>query len=182
LIYIDTSVVLAQLLAEDRRPPPSLWSEPLVSSRLLEYETWTRIDARALGESHVEAARETLSRISFLEPSPIVLGRALEPFPVPIRTLDALHLASVEYLRAQRLRVRPRDLRSPNDRFGPPLANSARVPSSHGVTGGDRGSSIVSDRAIRAFHSPTSHSPIAFSSSAARALAPHFGEQPMHFA
>ncbi len=27
-------------------------------------------------------------------------------FPVPVRTLDALHLASVEYLRAQRLDVR----------------------------------------------------------------------------
>ncbi len=106
MIYIDTSVVLAQLLAEDRRPPPSLWLEPLVSSRLLEYETWTRIHARALGESHGEAVREILGRVSLLELSPIVLGRALEPFPVPLRTLDALHLASLEYLRAQRLRVR----------------------------------------------------------------------------
>jgi hypothetical protein len=29
-----------------------------------------------------------------------VLERALEPFPTPVRTLDALHLASVEFLRA----------------------------------------------------------------------------------
>jgi uncharacterized protein len=106
LIYIDTSVVLSQLLAEDRRPPPALWSEPLLSSRLLEYETWARIHARGLGDSHGEAARELLGRISFLELSPIMLARALEPFPVPLRTLDALHLASVEYLRAQRLSVR----------------------------------------------------------------------------
>jgi len=27
--------------------------------------------------------------------------RALEPFPVPVRTLDALHLASIEFLREQ---------------------------------------------------------------------------------
>jgi hypothetical protein len=27
--------------------------------------------------------------------------RALEPFPRPVRTLDALHLASIEFLRAQ---------------------------------------------------------------------------------
>lgn len=30
-----------------------------------------------------------------------VLARALEPFPVPVRTLDALHLASLAFLRSQ---------------------------------------------------------------------------------
>jgi hypothetical protein len=30
-----------------------------------------------------------------------VLSRALEPFPAPVRTLDALHLASAVFLRAQ---------------------------------------------------------------------------------
>jgi hypothetical protein len=72
LIYIDTSVVLAQLLAEDERPPPSFWSEPLLSSRLLEVETWTRIHARRLAESHGDAVRDLLGRVSFLELSPIV--------------------------------------------------------------------------------------------------------------
>jgi len=38
VIYLDTSVALAQLLSEDRLPPDRLWSETLVSSRLLEYE------------------------------------------------------------------------------------------------------------------------------------------------
>ena len=38
MIYLDTSVALAHLLAEDRLPPVSLWHETLVSSRLLEYE------------------------------------------------------------------------------------------------------------------------------------------------
>jgi hypothetical protein len=33
---------------------------------------------------------------------PPVLARALEPFPVPLRTLDAVHLASLEFLRARR--------------------------------------------------------------------------------
>jgi hypothetical protein len=28
-----------------------------------------------------------------------VLARALDPFPIPVRTLDALHLASIEFLR-----------------------------------------------------------------------------------
>lgn len=101
MIYVDTSVALAQLLAEDRRPPASLWNETLVASRLLEYELWTRLHARKLGESHGDAARGLLGRIAMLELSPPVLTRALEPFPLPVRTLDALHLASCEYLRSQ---------------------------------------------------------------------------------
>lgn len=106
MIYVDTSIVLAQLLAEDRRPSAELWEEPLVSSRLLTYETWTRIHARGLAGSHGDAARELLSRISLLELSPDVLERALEPFPVPVRTLDALHLASMTYLHERRVDVR----------------------------------------------------------------------------
>lgn len=106
MIYIDTSVLLAQLLAGDRKPPPSLWSEALVSSRLAEYETWTGIHARGLAASHGEAAREMLARLSVLELSPIVLVRTLDPFPTPVRTLDALHLASLHYLRERRLDVR----------------------------------------------------------------------------
>jgi len=99
LIYTDTSVVLAQLLAEDRIPPGTLWSEPLVASRLVHYETWTRIQARGLGSSHGDAVRAMLSRIAVIEMQPLVLQRALEPFPAPVRTLDALHLASIEFLR-----------------------------------------------------------------------------------
>ena len=99
MIYVDTSVVLAHLLAEDRTPPAALWSEPLVASRLLHYETWVRIHARGLGSSHGEAVRASLARIALMELQPFVLQRALEPFPTPVRTLDALHLASLEFLR-----------------------------------------------------------------------------------
>jgi predicted nucleic acid-binding protein len=102
VIYLDTSVALAHLLAEDRRPPDALWKQPLVTSRLLEYELWTRLNARGLGPSHGEAARRLLERLAFLELLPNVVARALEPFPTPVRTLDALHLASMEFLRAQR--------------------------------------------------------------------------------
>lgn len=48
MIYLDSSVALAYLLAEDRRPPELLWDEILSSSRLLEYELWTPIHARGL--------------------------------------------------------------------------------------------------------------------------------------
>ena len=101
MIYLDSSVVLAQLLAEDRVPPERLWGEPLTASRLLEYEVWTRIHARRLGESHGDAVRALIGRLALIELAPPVLLRALEPFPRPVRTLDALHLASIEFLRAQ---------------------------------------------------------------------------------
>ena len=100
MIYIDSSVVLAQLLAEDRYPDPSFWRDgPFVSSRLLEYEVWNRINGRGLAMSHAEDVRLLLGRLAFLELAPAVLARALEPFPTPVRTLDALHLASIDFLR-----------------------------------------------------------------------------------
>lgn len=101
MIYLDTSVALAHLLAEDRSPPEDLWQESLISSRLIEYEIWTRIHARKLARSHSDEARSLLSRLALIELSPPVLTRALEPFPKPVRTLDALHLASMEFLRTQ---------------------------------------------------------------------------------
>lgn len=101
MIYLDSSVALAQLLTEDRTPPETLWQETLVASRLLEYEVWNRLNARGLGRSHGEEARFLIGRVALVELVPPVLGRALEPFPMPVRTLDALHLASLEFLRGR---------------------------------------------------------------------------------
>jgi hypothetical protein len=57
--------------------------------------------------------REILGRIALLELAPPVLARALEAFPSPVRTLDALHMASAEFLRSlgQPVRVASYDLR-----------------------------------------------------------------------
>jgi hypothetical protein len=101
LIYLDTSVALAHLLAEDRAPPERLWQEPLISSRLIEYEIWTRIHAHKLARSHADEVRALLSRLALIELAPPVLARALEPFPKAVRTLDALHLASIDFLQKQ---------------------------------------------------------------------------------
>lgn len=101
MIYLDSSVALAQLLAEDRAPPAELWAEPVISSRLIEYEVWNRINARRLGRSHGEDARALLGRIALVELAPPVLERALEPFPIAVRTLDALHLASIAFLQSR---------------------------------------------------------------------------------
>ena len=101
MIYVDASVVLAYLLAEDRRPADVLWDGTLTASRLLEYEIRTRLHARKLAESHGEAAQTIIGRIALLELSPVVLARALAGFPITVRTLDALHLASIDFLRRQ---------------------------------------------------------------------------------
>ena len=101
MIYLDTSVALAHLLAEDVSPAEKLWNESLVSSRLIEYEIWTRIHARKLTRSHADEVRSLLGRVALVELSPPVLARALEPFPKPVRTLDAIHLASIDFLQRQ---------------------------------------------------------------------------------
>ena len=100
MTYLDTSVALAHLLAEDRMPPEALWREPLIASRLLEYEIWTRIHARKLARSHGDQVRALVGRVALVELAPPVLARALEPFPGPVRAPDALHLASMEFLRS----------------------------------------------------------------------------------
>jgi hypothetical protein len=75
---------------------------PLISSRLLECEVWNRLHAYGLGRSHGNEVRALIGRLALIELDPPVLARALEPFPVPVRTLDALHLASIEFLRSRR--------------------------------------------------------------------------------
>lgn len=98
MTYIDTSVALAHLLAEDRCPPTALWDGNLVASRLIEYEIWTRLHAYKLAASHGEAAHGIIERIALVELAPPVVERALDEFPCPVRTLDALHLATCYFL------------------------------------------------------------------------------------
>ena len=101
LIYVDTSVLLARVLAEDVSPPDSLWEKELVSSRLLVYETHVRCHRGRGLDQQLADVRLLLGRVRLVEMAPPVLGRALEPFPVPVRTLDAIHLATMEFLARQ---------------------------------------------------------------------------------
>ena len=101
MIYLDTSVALAQLFAEDRQPPQDLGQEALTASRLLQYEVWARVHARRLEAAHCDKVRDLLDGVAYIELTPMVLARALEPFPVPVRTLDALHLATMDFLRGR---------------------------------------------------------------------------------
>jgi hypothetical protein len=114
MIYLDTSVALAQLLGEDRRPPARLWEEPLFSSRLLEYELWNRVHARKLTARQHDEVAALVEQVSLVELSPTVLERALQPFPLAVRTLDALHLATLDFLHRN---GRPVRLASYDDRM-----------------------------------------------------------------
>ena len=101
MIYLDSSVALATLFAEARSPPDTLWDEQLTSSRLLEYEMINRLYVRQADAPRFRLARDLLDGMVLMDLTPSVLARALLPFPVPVRTLDGLHLATMEFLRAQ---------------------------------------------------------------------------------
>ena len=99
MIYIDGSVALAQLLSENRIPAASFWREHLVSSRLLQYEVWNRAHAYGFTGSRLDDVRALLDLIDLTDMNRAVLARALEAFPIAVRTLDALHLATLASLR-----------------------------------------------------------------------------------
>jgi len=101
LIHPDTSMMPVRLFAEDRSPADALCSQTFVASRLLEFEVLNRIHARAVQATHGAAARQRVDRVNLIEMTAVVLGRALQPFARPVRTLDALHLATLDFLRSQ---------------------------------------------------------------------------------
>jgi predicted nucleic acid-binding protein len=101
VIYLDSSVALAAVLTELRQPSEALWTERLLSSRLLEYEVWNTIFAKGMGDTHRGEIAAMLRKIDLVELSRDCLQRALRPYPVPVRTLDSLHLATMAHLREQ---------------------------------------------------------------------------------
>ena len=101
LVYLDTSLVLAELLDESRRPPTSLWSQSLVTSRLLQYEVCVRLNDRKVSRETWDLCREIFDGITFIELLPAVLARSLEPFPKFARTLDAMHLSTALFVSGQ---------------------------------------------------------------------------------
>ena len=101
LTYVDSSVALAYLFAEPRQPRPHVWGGRLTSSRLLEYEIGTRVHARGGAARMYDSARALLAGIDLLELDRSTLARALYPFPIHLRTLDGLHLATMHFLSRQ---------------------------------------------------------------------------------
>ncbi len=99
MIYLDSSVALAQVLNKARRPTAEFWLSELTSSRLFEFEVVNRVQAYGPGPQRVAIARELLEIVDLVEMTGRTLRRARRPFPVPVRTLDGLHLATMDDLR-----------------------------------------------------------------------------------
>lgn len=106
MIYLDTSVALAQLLSEARVPPAPLWAQPLCASRLFQYELMVRLHSERVDTEVIEAAEAISGQLTLIEMRPDVLTRANEPFPKPVRTLDAIHLATLDFLAKQGMKVK----------------------------------------------------------------------------
>ncbi len=102
IAYIDTSALLRLVLREQGALEELRSSEALVSSELLAVEALRTIDRLRLqgSLSAEEAAARRAIASEWLEAVDLVLlqrpvlARASEPFPTPIGTLDALHLAT----------------------------------------------------------------------------------------
>ncbi|HKM74288.1 MAG TPA: hypothetical protein VJX94_30210 [Stellaceae bacterium] len=47
------------------------------------------------------SARALIGRLRLIGLTSLVLARALQPFPIPVRTLDSLHLATIEFIRGE---------------------------------------------------------------------------------
>lgn len=99
MIYVDSSVVIAFLLSEEMAPPEAFWKEHLLSSRLTAYEVRRQLQNRGLASVLQEVTDQILGGISLIELVEPVVDRATDSFPGPLRTLDALHLASALFLR-----------------------------------------------------------------------------------
>ncbi len=102
MIYLDSSVALAQLYAEDRFPPEDLWHQQLISSRFLEYEVWNRIHARRTRSVARRCSASANRPRSAARVGPAGAGASVGPVAIAVRTLDALHLSLIEFLRRRR--------------------------------------------------------------------------------
>ena len=105
MIYLETSVALASLFDEPRKPAAEFWAQSMVSSRLLQYELLVRFNALGTAPGSVGKASVFLDGIVLVDLEAPTLVRALQPFPLGVRTLDAIHLATVDYLSNQGLDV-----------------------------------------------------------------------------
>ena len=102
ILYLDSSALLRIVLREAGALEEVRKAEALVSSELLAVECLRTLDrlrlqgALSLEEAVVrrEAVTEWMEAVDLVLLQRSVLSRASEPLPVPLGTLDALHLAT----------------------------------------------------------------------------------------
>ncbi|MDE0446163.1 MAG: PIN domain-containing protein [Spirochaetaceae bacterium] len=100
--YLDSSVVLRHILLGEASIRHALAFPRVVSSELIEIECRRvlhrcrlagELDDETLAAAH-QRLDAVLAGIDLLEMSTQIKRRAAEPFPVHVRTLDALHVAT----------------------------------------------------------------------------------------
>ncbi|MFQ5678348.1 MAG: type II toxin-antitoxin system VapC family toxin [Gemmatimonadota bacterium] len=102
IAYLDSSVLLRVLLGEPDRLPEWPQVEGGVASALVPVECLRTLDrlrvVAHLPAEEIAVRRESVFRLTaemeLVEPTWRVLRRAAEPFPTPLGTLDAVHLAT----------------------------------------------------------------------------------------
>ena len=107
--YVDASAVLRILFAEPGPTLPLAAGDHLVSSHLVEIETFRAVDRERLvgniDDAHTAMKRKELSDfLAMLDLVPIdraVIDRAKSSFAVNVRALDAIHVATAEILAAE---------------------------------------------------------------------------------
>lgn len=107
--YVDASAVLRVLFAEPGPVVPLVAGDRVVSSQLVEIESFRAVDReRLLGtldDGQTATKRKELADLlAMLDLIPIdgtVIDRAKDSFAVNVRALDAIHVASAEILAAE---------------------------------------------------------------------------------
>lgn len=102
IAYIDTSALLRIVLREPGALEDLRTYDGLVSSELIAVESARTIDRLRLqgaltteeAAARLRVVNEWLEAIDLVLVRPPVLSRASEPLPMPLGTLDALHLAT----------------------------------------------------------------------------------------
>lgn len=102
IAYLDTSALLRLVLREAGALEQLRSCEALVSSELLAVESLRTLDRLRLqgaltideSASRRVAVNEWLEAVDLVLLQPAVLSRASDPLPVPLGTLDALHLVT----------------------------------------------------------------------------------------
>jgi predicted nucleic acid-binding protein len=103
MIYLDSSALLKLLFEETESAELALWiseqtGTPMVTSELAKVEVVRA--ARRLDADVVPAARVLMSQLDLIPLNSGLIGQAADVGEPPLRTLDAIHLASALSIQA----------------------------------------------------------------------------------
>jgi predicted nucleic acid-binding protein len=106
--YVDASAVL-RILFMEAEPAAPLGGDWIVSSQLVEVETFRAVDRErlvgSLDDAETAAKRnelaDLLEMIDLMPVDGLVIDRAKGSFAVNVRALDAIHVATAEILAAE---------------------------------------------------------------------------------